>query len=90
MNVRKNASTKAKILDKVSNGTILKVYDSKKVNGTLWYKIKFNNEYGYVSGKHVKKNAIVLDISKQNLQLYKNGKQVMDVDVDEFKSKIFV
>lgn len=81
LNVRENTSKKAKLLDTVRAGDIFKIYGSKKVSGTTWYKIKVDDTYGYVSGNYVEKDAIVLDISAQNLQLYKNGKQIMDVSV---------
>ena len=81
LNVRASATTKSKILTVVNNGKILRTYGTKKVNGTTWYKIYINEKYAYVSGDYVKKNAIVLSISKQNLKLFQDGKLTMNVPV---------
>ena len=81
LNVRAKATKYSKVLDIVDNGTIFKIYGSKNSNGTTWYKIKINDKYGYICGDYAKKNAIVLDISEQNLKLYKNGVVILDAPV---------
>ena len=81
LNVRANATKTSKVLDIVNSGSVFKIYGSKKVNRTTWYKIKVDNKYGYVSGDYVEKDAIVLSILSQNLQLYKNGEKIMEAPV---------
>lgn len=81
LNVRKGATTDSKILDVITNGSVYQYYSTKTVKGTTWYRIKVDGKYGYVCGKYIRKDAIVLDISEQNLKLYKNGKQVMSAPV---------
>ena len=86
LNVRKGASKKSTILTTVAMGDVFEVYDSKKINDTTWYKIALMNHstsqsYGYVNGNYVKKDAIILNIKKQNLKLYKSGVKTLDTSV---------
>jgi len=54
LNVRSGKSTKNKVIGTVKKGTKLSV-QKKESNG--WYKIKFKNKTGYVSGTYVKKTT---------------------------------
>lgn len=54
LNVRSGKSTKNKIIGSVKKGTKLSV-QKKESNG--WYKIKYKNKTGYVSGSYVKKTT---------------------------------
>ena len=76
--IYKKDSTSSKEIATAIYGTIFKVYGTTTKNNSTWYKIKYNNEYAYVKGSDTKKNAIVLDISEQNLKLYKSGKLSLD------------
>lgn len=49
LNVRSNASTDAKVLGTVRNGTQVVIIET--LSG--WYKIEYNNGYGYVSADYV-------------------------------------
>lgn len=54
LNYREDAGTGAKLLGQFSNGTILKVLNTKDYNGTPWYLCLGNNEkFGWVSGKYI-------------------------------------
>lgn len=81
LNIRESNSINSNIIGNAKLGEILKIYGTKKGSNRTWYKIKTNNTYGYVSNKYAKKNAIILDISKQELLLYKNGKIILDTNV---------
>lgn len=50
VNVRKGASTKYKILGKLVDNTKISIISKTSNN---WYKIRYKNSYGYVSGKLV-------------------------------------
>lgn len=55
LNVRASAGTSGKVLGSLDKGATAKILGSKKdSSGTLWYKIKFGSEYGYVSSAYVK------------------------------------
>ena len=81
LNVRQTASKDSNIISTVKLGSKHKIYKAVKNSGKTWYKIKTNGTYGYISGNYANKTAIVLDISKQNLILYKNGKVILDTNV---------
>lgn len=85
LNVRKNAGTAYSISGTVKRGNVFRIYGKKRVNNTIWYKIKVTQNkksyYGYVSSEYAKKNAILLNIAKQKLTFYKAGKIIMDVPV---------
>ncbi|MFR2270382.1 MAG: SH3 domain-containing protein, partial [Clostridium sp.] len=51
LNVRKGAGTSYASIGVLKKGTKVEIV-KKESNG--WYKIKYNNSYGYVSGKYVK------------------------------------
>lgn len=79
--LRESTSTSSKEIAIATYGTIFKVYATSIVNGTTWYKVKYNGAYVYIRGNDVKKDAIVLDISQQILKLYKNGKLTLEAPV---------
>ncbi len=55
LNVRLSAGTSGKVLGSLDKGATAKILGSQKdSSGTLWYKIKLGNEYGYVISKYVK------------------------------------
>ncbi len=81
LNVRDIPGTSSDVIGTVSLGEKFFVRGSKKVAGTIWYKIKYNNTYGYISGNYASKNCILVDISKQRLSYYKNGKNVLSTSV---------
>ena len=70
LNVRKGASTKYTILGKLKDNTKITII-SKTSNG--WYKIKYKNGYGYVSGKYVDNVKDIADTTT-NFTNYKNFK----------------
>ena len=70
LNVRTGASTKYKILGKLKDNTKITII-SKTSNG--WYKIKYKNGYGYVSGKYVDNVKDITDTTT-NFTNYKNFK----------------
>ena len=51
VNVRSGASTDYDILGTLTTGTKVQIVGQDSVTG--WYKIKYNNDYGYVSNKYV-------------------------------------
>lgn len=55
LNVRKDANTSSTILGKLAKGT--KVTIVGKTSDGKWYKIKYNNGYGFVSSQYVKVNS---------------------------------
>lgn len=85
LNVRADATTKSKKLSTVKSKEVYQILDSKAdSNGTTWYKIEYKTgNFGYISGKYTAKaqNFILLDISEQNLKLYKKGKVILNVPV---------
>ena len=50
LNVRKGPSTSYGVIGRLSKGAKVEIVE---VSTTGWYKIKFKNEYGYVSNKYV-------------------------------------
>ena len=72
--IRKAASSTSSQVAIATYGMVFKNYGSVGD----WYKIKYNNEYAYIKKTNVKKDAILVDISNQNLKLYQNGKIKMD------------
>ena len=50
LNVRRGPSTKDPVIGSVKKGAIVEIVSTSQ-NG--WYKIKYNKEYGYVSGKYI-------------------------------------
>ncbi len=55
LNVRASAGTSGKLLGSLDKGATAKILGSQKdSSGTVWYKIKFGSEYGYVTSKYVK------------------------------------
>ncbi len=54
-NIRKDASTDAALLGTVESGTPMTLYGYKRASdGNPWYKVIYNNKYGYISSKLVK------------------------------------
>lgn len=51
VNVRSGASTDYDIIGTLTTGTKVQIVSQDSVTG--WYKIKYNNDYGYVSNKYV-------------------------------------
>lgn len=91
LNVRAKAGTDSTMVKKLKQASIVTRADSSTTskNGQSWYKIKYaENSYGYVSTNYIKEfdsyiknNTILVDISEQNLKLYKNGILNMNVPV---------
>ena len=55
LNVRASAGTSGRLLGSIDKGTTAKILGSQKDSaGTVWYKIEFGSEYGYVTSKYVK------------------------------------
>ncbi len=78
LNVRASAGTSGKVLGSIEVGTTAKILGSQKdSSGTLWYKIKFGSEYGYVTSNYVKvseyKESEETDSSDFEAQLEKEG-----------------
>lgn len=72
--IRLSNSSSSEIIATATYGTVFKNYD--QVGD--WYKIKYNNTYAYINKNDVTIDAIVVDISNQNMKLYQNGKLGMD------------
>ena len=62
-------------------GTIMKVYDTINNGNGVWYKIKIDDNYYYISSVVAKKDAIYLNLDTQMVSLYKNGKLVLKTNV---------
>lgn len=64
LNVRKGSSTTYEKIGTLSKGDFVEIYG--RSNG--WYKIAFNNEFGYVSASYITLNIIEkgIDVSKHN------------------------
>lgn len=81
-NIRPTTSTQYDILGTTKYGTAYKVYGTAKDSGgSTWYKIKYNGSYAYIYNGNVTKDAIVVNLSKQILHMYKNGKLVLEAPV---------
>ena len=76
LTVRAKPSDSSTKLGSSKYGTVYKVYDTVKKSGKTWYKIKYNNKYGYITG-YIQINGIIVDISNQTMQMYKKGKLVL-------------
>lgn len=83
LNVREDATTSSKDLGDVYTGEVYKIHNVKtNSSGTKWYKIEYETgKYGYISSNYTSKDFIKLDISDQNLKLYRNGKELLNVPV---------
>lgn len=80
LNVRQDAGTNYADIGDVYSSEIYIIHGSKLVGGTTWYKIEYETgKYGYVSGAYATKDFILLDISSQNIKLYRNGQVVFNV-----------
>ena len=80
LNVRQKASASSKDIGDVYTSEVYKVYGSQVVDGVTWYKIQYKDEkFGYISGNYATKNFVLLDISSQNIKLYKNGLVILNV-----------
>ena len=78
LRVRQKTSTSSKHIGDVYTSKIYKVYNSKVVDGTTWYKVEYQDgKYGYISGNYTTMNFILLDISDQTIKLYRSGKVVL-------------
>lgn len=89
LNVREDATTSSKKISTVKENAVYQVLGTKtNGDGTVWYKIEYDPKYapgkfGYISGNYVKEaqDFIFLDISEQNLKLYKSGEIILNVPV---------
>ena len=81
VNVRKGPGTDSEILTTVKQGTVLRIYGETTVDGKTWYRIYKNGTYASISANDVKKTAILLDISSQQLTYYNNGKILLNAPV---------
>lgn len=80
LNVRQDAGTNYADIGDVYTSEIYKIHGSKLVGGTTWYKIEYEyGRYGYISGDYATQNFILLDISSQNIKLYRDGQVVFNV-----------
>ena len=80
LNVRQDAGTNYADIGDVYSSEIYIIHGSKLVGGTTWYKIEYETgKYGYVSGAYATEDFILLDISSQNIKLYRNGQLVFNV-----------
>lgn len=83
LNVREDATTSSKDLGDVYTGEVYVIHGVKTNSaGTKWYKIEYEmGKFGYISSNYTSKDFIKLDISDQNLKLYRNGKELLNVPV---------
>ena len=83
LNVRQSATTNSQQLSQVYISEVYKIYETRYDNyGYTWYKIEYQKGYyGYIRSDYTTKNFIKLDISEQNLKLYKDGKITLNVPV---------
>lgn len=83
LNVREYASINSTQIGTVLLSEIYQILDTQYDNyGTPWYKIEYKSGYyGYVRSDYTRKDFIHLDISNQNLKLYKNGQVTLNVPV---------
>lgn len=71
LNVRKGPSTNYKSLGKIQKGTKVEIV---KVTTKGWYKIKYQDDYGYISNKYVK-----LDNDQDTDRVYQNPSQYFQI-----------
>lgn len=89
LNVRTDATTSSKKISTVTAEEVYQVLGTKtNSDGSMWYKIEYDpknapGKFGYISGRYTEKaqDFIFLDISEQNLKLYKGGKLILNVPV---------
>lgn len=83
LNVRQSATITSNKLSTVYKSEVYKIHGSQKdAFKTTWYKIEYQKgNYGYISGDYITDSFIKLDISDQNLKLYKNGQVTLNVPV---------
>ena len=85
LNVRADATTSSSKLGTVNAKEVYQIIATKKnSSGDIWYKIEYQtNKFGYISGNYTAKakDFVLLDISEQNLKLYRNGEVILNVPV---------
>lgn len=80
LNVRKGPSVSYKDIGDVYTSEIYKIHGSKITKGTTWYKIEYKpGKYGYISGDYASQDFVLLDISSQNIKLYRDGQVIFNV-----------
>lgn len=52
LNLRKSATTKSKSFGCIKKGTKVKILGYKKTSGTVWYKVTYNSNTGYICSKY--------------------------------------
>lgn len=70
-----------KTIKNIEVGEILQYTSVIKKNDGTFYKVKLNNDYGYIKSNLVTKNFIVVDISMQKLLYYKKGQTILETEV---------
>lgn len=73
VNFRKEASTSSSKLGQLQKYAMCLVYGSTEVNGTTWYRIKYNDQEGYVSGEFFKHMTISEFTEFLNSDEYRQG-----------------
>lgn len=75
VNIRKGIYSKTKVIKTAKRGDIYTYEKVVSMNGSSWYKVKIDDDYGYVNKEDVSKRFILVDISEQRL-VYFNNKRV--------------
>ena len=78
LNVRKSASTNAKVLGSLANKSTVEIVD-KSIKG--WYKIKYKSSYGYVSSEYVLISVAGVKLNKTKLSLEKGSSETLKATV---------
>ncbi len=87
LNIRDNPGTSGtNKIAKVTKGDILTVLDTTYVGSTLWYYVRYNDLYGYVTSQYVKPTFVEVDIVSQTLRLYVNTELLLDTPVTTGKA----
>lgn len=81
LNVRKRYNENSSKVATVNRGTVLSILDTKYNNSTKWYKVSVNNKTGYISSKYTDSNFIIINISSQTLNYYKNNKLLLSTPI---------
>lgn len=77
-NVRARPTITSRKIGRVKLGNIIKIVSQEKE----WYKIKGSkNSIGYIKKELVSKDCIIVDISKQNLIVYKDGSKEWSTNI---------
>ena len=87
LNIRDNPGTVGtNKIGKVTKGDILTVLGTTYVGSTLWYNVRYNGIYGYVTSQYVRSTFVEVDIVSQTLRLYVNTELLLDTPVTTGKA----